>query len=635
MTHIVTEACIQCKHTECVDVCPVDCFRETPLMLVIDPDECIDCAVCIAECPVNAILPENDLPAEQKSFIALNARLSKNSPAIVKSKAPLPSAQAWRSIPGKALLVESGSSPSSELAIPKDVYRRLASAVALPQSEWEHLLVDTDPMVRFLAVSRHDFDPDREQLIRGLADANASVRRVFLTKAGSHLLESDVDALLDDPSPSVRLELVRARSSNLTPDQREKALCDDEVEVRLSIMSAPDFQPTERQFSRALETGSPVEGRAMLARLNAVLIPRARTHASALVRAAAYGYEGMDLSPREMMAGLSDPDLEVRRSVVTRQEFKPSPDQFAALVALGNPGIIDVICGKADQACIDAALCLKDTSAVAQVVAKANAITTLQLRRCLADERREIALASLQRLGRKLTASQLAVCLQSPHDEVRQRAVELFGPERMSQCVLEQCLADSREKLRSLTVGCAEVKLSAEQLARALEDRAASVRLAAANRPDFRPSVEQFERGCIDTSCKVREVFAARFKATGRRVTVRTDHAGKADQGGNVRRLHEVLREVAETSTWTARKHQLKRELEALLSELNYIHFTVNSRRAWFTKFGEHGLVDVPADKRGPLQPLRGKKAHIVCLGTAPYTTVYFAATANPLLSDL
>ena len=57
MTHVVTESCIRCKYTDCVDVCPVDCFREGPNLLVIDPDECIDCAVCIPECPVNAIMP--------------------------------------------------------------------------------------------------------------------------------------------------------------------------------------------------------------------------------------------------------------------------------------------------------------------------------------------------------------------------------------------------------------------------------------------------------------------------------------------------------------------------------------------------------------------------------------------------
>ena len=63
MTYVVTETCIKCKYTDCVDVCPVDCFREGPNMLVIDPDECIDCTLCVAECPVEAIFAEDDVPA--------------------------------------------------------------------------------------------------------------------------------------------------------------------------------------------------------------------------------------------------------------------------------------------------------------------------------------------------------------------------------------------------------------------------------------------------------------------------------------------------------------------------------------------------------------------------------------------
>ena len=67
MTHVVTESCIRCKYTDCVDVCPVDCFREGPNFLTIDPDECIDCAVCIPECPVNAIMPEEDVPGDSST----------------------------------------------------------------------------------------------------------------------------------------------------------------------------------------------------------------------------------------------------------------------------------------------------------------------------------------------------------------------------------------------------------------------------------------------------------------------------------------------------------------------------------------------------------------------------------------
>ena len=96
MTHIVKDSCIHCKYTDCVDVCPVDCFREGPNMLVIDPDECIDCAVCIPECPVEAICAEEDVPDHQKSLIALNAELAKSWPSIIKTKEPLPTATEWK-----------------------------------------------------------------------------------------------------------------------------------------------------------------------------------------------------------------------------------------------------------------------------------------------------------------------------------------------------------------------------------------------------------------------------------------------------------------------------------------------------------------------------------------------------------
>jgi ferredoxin len=97
MTHVVTEACIRCKYTDCVDVCPVDCFREGPNFLTIDPDECIDCAVCIPECPVNAILPEEDVPMNQRHMVALNAELAKAGwPVITERKAPLPDADDWK-----------------------------------------------------------------------------------------------------------------------------------------------------------------------------------------------------------------------------------------------------------------------------------------------------------------------------------------------------------------------------------------------------------------------------------------------------------------------------------------------------------------------------------------------------------
>src|SRR5690554_7587376 len=76
MAFIVTDNCIKCKYTDCVEVCPVDCFYEGPNFLVIDPDECIDCALCEPECPAEAIFSEDELPAGQEAFVEIKDRKS-------------------------------------------------------------------------------------------------------------------------------------------------------------------------------------------------------------------------------------------------------------------------------------------------------------------------------------------------------------------------------------------------------------------------------------------------------------------------------------------------------------------------------------------------------------------------------
>ena len=101
MTYVVTERCIRCKYTDCVDVCPVDCFREGPNFLVIDPEECIDCTLCVAECPVEAIYAEDDVPTDQQHFIALNAELSMQWKPIVERKEALADAEEWAKVKSK------------------------------------------------------------------------------------------------------------------------------------------------------------------------------------------------------------------------------------------------------------------------------------------------------------------------------------------------------------------------------------------------------------------------------------------------------------------------------------------------------------------------------------------------------
>lgn len=101
MAYVVTEACIKCKYTDCVEVCPVDCFHEGPNFLAIDPDACIDCSLCVPECPVEAIYAEDDVPADQQEFIALNASLAQRWPVIVQRHDPLPEHKTWAGIRDK------------------------------------------------------------------------------------------------------------------------------------------------------------------------------------------------------------------------------------------------------------------------------------------------------------------------------------------------------------------------------------------------------------------------------------------------------------------------------------------------------------------------------------------------------
>lgn len=99
MTYVVTEACIKCKYTDCVEVCPVDCFYEGENMVVINPEECIDCGVCQPECPIDAIQP--DTTGGLEKWVEINAEYAKTWPSITRKKDPLPDAEAWATIRNK------------------------------------------------------------------------------------------------------------------------------------------------------------------------------------------------------------------------------------------------------------------------------------------------------------------------------------------------------------------------------------------------------------------------------------------------------------------------------------------------------------------------------------------------------
>jgi len=106
MTYVVTENCIKCKYTDCVEVCPVDCFHEGPNFLVIDPEECIDCSLCVPECPIDAIYAEDEIPEGQEHFLQLNEELCHDWPVITEMSPAPDDAKEWEGKPDKLKYLE-------------------------------------------------------------------------------------------------------------------------------------------------------------------------------------------------------------------------------------------------------------------------------------------------------------------------------------------------------------------------------------------------------------------------------------------------------------------------------------------------------------------------------------------------
>ncbi len=106
MSFVVTEICVNCKFTDCVEVCPVDCFYEGPNMVVIHPDECIDCGLCEPACPIGAILSEDELSANERHFIDLNRKHAEKWPNLTKPKATLFDTEYWKNQINKHNLIE-------------------------------------------------------------------------------------------------------------------------------------------------------------------------------------------------------------------------------------------------------------------------------------------------------------------------------------------------------------------------------------------------------------------------------------------------------------------------------------------------------------------------------------------------
>jgi ferredoxin len=630
MTHVVTENCINCKHTECVEVCPVDCFRQTPLMLVIDPSECIDCAVCIPECPVNAIMSEDDVPAEQSWIIDLNRYRSYGSASITRRRSPLPDANVWKNVSGKGLLFEASlrSVNQADVEGKVEAYKDLVRAKELTSNEVEQARMSQDPIVRLLVAMRDDFQMDPNRLRHGIADPIDAVRRLYIQKYHADLGRTQIDQLIRDPSQKVREDLVRLKVAALTAAQRELALTDPAEQVRMSVIEDPDFIPTERQFFRSVEHGSWSETRAMLSKLNKDLAVKAMRHSSMRCRIAGYSLHSISLTRQQIKSGLSDPELDVRLAVVKRSDFVPTPKQLIDAVKSGKSELIRAMCQVADADCFEALIKLPDPSIVEYLISMMPNLGKDMLSRCVFDDRDQVVLAALHNDSLKLSSKQLTRCLRSSDERVRHDALKKFGVYRLSAKVLDSCVRDPAERVRSLIVSDYAAKLSPAQLALAFEDRSLSVRVAVAGRPDFLPTPQQLKRALADRSDRVRKAFSLRFKVTKGEVVDLNRQREDASQAELTAQLGSLLKGITDMPTWTAEKHVLRGQLDKLVSRLGYVEFAMDARRAWFSRTGEQKIIDVPLNQRGHLQPLKGRKVHLICLGSTTYSRVLVAAKA-------
>lgn len=285
MTFVITENCIKCKFTDCVDVCPVQCFHEGPDFLVIDPDECIDCTLCEPECPANAIFAEDELPEGQEQFISLNAELSKQWPVITEVKDPLADADYWNGKNGKIYylginvteeelqcglidpladarvrsikLVKKLTNFQIEAAINDSAFEvRLAllkrDTITFSANQIERLLTDGELPVRLAIVERHDFILNELQIERCLTDLFPEVQLACLHRDDCLISGEQFKRGLESTNDNVQIAYTKHHEYKLTPEQIEAGLIASSTLVKLAYLERPDVFLTPDQLTRGL-----------------------------------------------------------------------------------------------------------------------------------------------------------------------------------------------------------------------------------------------------------------------------------------------------------------------------------------------------------------------------------------------
>ncbi|NOU14057.1 MAG: ferredoxin family protein [Methylococcaceae bacterium] len=403
MTYVVTENCIKCKFTDCVDVCPVSCFHEGPYYLVINPVECIDCSLCQPECPTNAIYPEADVPQGQEIFLELNAKFSKEWPLIIQKQSPFPDADDWNGKEGKLNILDRNFLMFMQVG-----------------------LTDSEAGNKTLSV-RYIPELTEFQIEDALNDQDYSVRVAIINRRQFKLTPSQVERCLIDKNPDVRIAIASRTDIKLTPAQIERGITDEELKVKMAFLNRGDFIFTTEQFEHGLksdfhEVGSFFTG---LLRNSAqkIIQKYALNHSDNNIRNLAVKYYPERLSSEQIACGLADPDYSVRIAYLERDECEVTSKQLDDSLKTGSPELIVSCLSKfnnLNDAQLEKAFSSKFYEVRRQLISNEKiSLNPTLIERALADKNVSVRLAVIARKDFKPTQEQLKIGLTDKSYKVR------------------------------------------------------------------------------------------------------------------------------------------------------------------------------------------------------------------------
>ncbi len=545
MAFVVTENCIKCKFTDCVDVCPVDCFHEGPDFLVIDPDECIDCTLCEPECPANAIFAKDELPEGQEQFISLNAELSKQWPVITEVKHPLPDAEYWNGKNGKISclginiteeelqlglidpladarvrsirLVKKLTNFQIEVAINDSAFEVRLALVNRHDSilhalQIERALTDTVTEVQLACLQRGDCLLTAEQFSRGLKSIDANTRLAYLNRNEYKLTSKQIESALNDPEPSIRYAMVSKNGFNPTADQIERCLNDISSEVRRVVAERTDFI------------------------LNAIQIEHGLTDLDSNVQMAFLKREDIEFTLEQFDRGLKSDVYQVKdffekmlcdnRNVSFQKHALTNEDHAVRQM------VVNHFAQKFTQKQINTGLFDPHSWVrIAYVKREECVISAPLLERSLIGDSAEFCICCLNKYNKPLTEAQIDIGLSNPFNEVRHyfasNEMIAFTPSRVMQLLKDKsidvklamisrldfqptaeniaiCLSDNSVSVRLAIVQNQVIKFTTLRVMQLLKDKSIDVKLAMISRLDFQSTAENIAICLSDNSVSVR-----------------------------------------------------------------------------------------------------------------------------------